>query len=93
MMTKEREKDLLLRKHMSWCFANNVRIYIQPLNQVTGKIVIEHDGEITYSEETYKLDNTLMRKKRLKGDPPKMIYSDKINELYTLKYIEKHGTK
>jgi len=75
--------------HVSWCLANDIRIYFEPSNNTYGKIVIEDCGKKFYSEEDYKCDNKILRRKRAKGDKSiRKTYSDRIFELYTIKYLE-----
>ena len=84
-----KDKDKEQQANMSWCLKNGIRIYFEPQSKAFGKIVIEDNGIISYSEEDYKGDNTILRKKRVKGDKSiRMIYSDRIFELYTIKYLE-----
>lgn len=33
------------QKHMSWCFANNITIWLEPLNYKGGIIVVNYKGQ------------------------------------------------
>lgn len=76
-------------QHQRWCLRNEIRVYIEPINRMYGNIVTEIKTIKYYDNDTqYKLDNKPIRKKRKKGDPPHLSYSDAIMKTYTNLYIK-----
>lgn len=76
--------------HMSWCLKNDIRIYLKPIDNIRGQIIIVDKGVPYASEEFFRLDDKLWRKKKVKGEPLQKTYSQRIYELYTIKYNENH---
>lgn len=82
------------RKHQSWCLQNEIKVYIEPHDNIYGFVVTEIKGIAYHDNLTkYKLDNKPLRTKRKKGEPPHKKYSDVIFETYTNLYIKYHGKK
>lgn len=86
-------KEEPVLKHMSWCIKNDITIVYQPDNKTNGRVIINDKGEEFVGEEVYKGDNTLYRRKKVKGEKPQQTYSERIYELYTIKYNEYNGKK
>ena len=69
-------------KHMSWCIKNGIKIYIEPLDWRRVKIVINNNGKISRSEETFN---------QIKRKPKDPLWWIEIYKLYSKFYFEKHG--
>lgn len=69
--------------HQSWCLKNDIKIYFQPKDYLTGRIVIEECGRKLVYPELYKQQ---IGKKKLKPEDKK--WWVEVLKLYTSRYLE-----
>ena len=97
MVKKKLSKGDLLQKqqhaHMSWCLKNDIKIYMVPIGQVLCNIVVDDKGKIFRDPNDFRMDNKLHRRRRKKGEPKPKTVSERIAELYTIKYLEYNEKK
>lgn len=67
-------------KAMIWCIKNDIKIYFEPITWREGKIVINDNGNISVSEETYN---------QIKLKPRDIKYADVVYDLYYKIFKEK----
>jgi hypothetical protein len=69
--------------HQSWCFKNDITIWLEPTDWKGGKIIVNYKGERFVGEETYVL---------YKMKPKDTRWWNVIWKLYT-KYYEENSRK
>ena len=73
-------------EHQSWCLKNNIKIYYEPIDYFTGRIVLIDKGIPEYGRRAYK---SLTKNIKPKDDK----WWEIIHLLYTNKYLKYNAEK
>jgi len=81
--SKEKYNDEDRVNHQLWCWKNDIRIYLKPIDFITGEIVVEDKGKTYVTRGTYRQFN-----KRYPLKAKEKSWCKEIMLIYTEKYLK-----